>query len=75
MKPLSDLLPGRRACIVKVDGRGETTRRIVDMGVTAGAIVRVDRIAPLGDPMEVRIRGYQLSLRRSEASRISVVEI
>jgi len=72
---LSELGPGKLACIIKVSGRGETTRRIVDMGVTAGAIVRVERVAPLGDPMEVRIRGYHLSLRRSEASQISVVEI
>ena len=73
--PLSSLHPGDRARVVRVGGRGETTRRIVDMGLTAGSVVVVERIAPLGDPIEVRIRGYQLSLRRSEAARISVALI
>lgn len=69
---LSDLLPGARARIVRVHGRGETTRRIVDMGVTRGALIVVEKVAPLGDPMEVKIKGYHLSLRRSEASKITV---
>lgn len=69
---LSDLAPGTRARIVRVHGKGETTRRIVDMGVTRGSLVVVEKVAPLGDPMEVKIRGYHLSLRRDEASQIDV---
>ena len=69
---LSDLTPGSTARVVKVNGSGETTRRIVDMGVTSGSLVVVERIAPLGDPMEVKVRGYHLSLRRREASQITV---
>ena len=69
---LSELAPGARARIVRVHGKGETTRRIVDMGVTRGSIVVVEKMAPLGDPMQVKIKGYHLSLRRDEASRIAV---
>ena len=72
---LSEIKPGTRARILKVAGNGETSRRIADMGMTAGSIVEVKRVAPLGDPMEVRIRGYYLSLRLAEASRIAVVPI
>jgi len=69
---LSDLRPGSTARVVKVNGSGETTRRIVDMGVTSGSLIVVERIAPMGDPMEVKVRGYHLSLRRKEASQITV---
>ncbi len=69
---LGDLAPGTRARVVRLDGAGELTRRIADMGVTAGTEVRVERVAPLGDPIEIRVRGYHLSLRLSEADRIEV---
>jgi len=72
---LSDLSPGDTARIVKVGGRGETTRRIVDMGVTSGVLVTVERVAPLGDPMQVWVKGYRLSLRKAEASRITVNQV
>ena len=72
---LSSLRPGDSARVVRVGGRGETTRRIVDMGLIAGSVVVVERIAPLGDPIEVKIKGYQLSLRRSEAARVIVVPL
>ncbi len=71
--PLSSLRPGDSARVVRVSGRGETTRRIVDMGLIAGSVVVVERIAPLGDPIEVKIKGYQLSLRLREAARVIVV--
>ncbi len=64
--------PGFRGRIVRVRGRGPVRRRLMEMGVTAGTEVEFERIAPLGDPMEVKIRGYHLSLRRSEAANIEV---
>lgn len=69
---LSDLRPGARGRVLRVSGEGETSRRIADMGMTAGALIEVKRIAPMGDPMEVLVRGYHLSLRRAEAMRITV---
>lgn len=69
---LSELSPGQKARIVRMGRSGGTLRRIADMGVTRGAIVEVQRVAPLGDPIEIKIRGYNLSLRKSEASAIEV---
>jgi len=69
---LNELEPGTKAKIVKVTGSGETRRRIVDMGMTPGTVVKVERIAPLGDPMEVKVKGYHLSLRMVEASTVVV---
>jgi DtxR family Mn-dependent transcriptional regulator len=64
--------PGFRGRIVKVTGRGKIRRRLAEMGLTAGAEVEVERLAPLGDPMEIKIRGYHLSLRKAEAAHIYV---
>jgi DtxR family Mn-dependent transcriptional regulator len=69
---LNQVAPGTKAKIIKVDGGGETRRRIIDMGMTPGTLVRVERIAPLGDPMEIKVKGYHLSLRMEEARTISV---
>lgn len=69
---LRELTPGQKAKIVKIKGRGATTKRIADMGVTPGTLVEVERIAPLGDPIEIKVKGYHLSLRKEEAERISV---
>lgn len=69
---LNDLKPGQRGKVVKVNTRGETNKRIVEMGVTPGAVVEVERVAPLGDPIEVRVKGYHLSLRKEEAAGIEV---
>ncbi len=69
---LNELKPGTKAKIVRVNGSGETSRRIVDMGMTPGTVVEVERIAPLGDPMEVKVKGYHLSLRMVEAGTIAV---
>ena len=71
---LDGLLPGQRGKIIKVNGHGELRRRIVEMGITAGRTIEVERIAPLGDPVEVIVMGYHLSLRKSEMADI-VVEI
>ena len=70
--PLTALKPNSKGRIVKIKGRGEANKRIVDMGITPGALVEVERVAPLGDPIEVRIKGYHLSLRKEEASNIDV---
>jgi DtxR family Mn-dependent transcriptional regulator len=69
---LNELAPGAKAKVVRVNGGGETRRRIVDMGMTPGTLVEVERVAPLGDPMEVKVKGYHLSLRMAEAGTISV---
>lgn len=69
-----DALPhGVEARVVAVKGAGAVTRRLLEMGVVPGAPVRVIKAAPLGDPLEVRVRGYHLALRRNEAQTIEVV--
>ncbi len=72
LKPLSDLKPGEGGVISKVGGSGQTHRRILDMGVVPRAVIEVVRVAPLGDPIEVKIKGYHLSLRKEEAANIYV---
>ena len=69
---LSELLIGQAGEIVKVGAVGEIKKRLLEMGVVPGARVEVERVAPLGDPIEVMIMGYHLSLRESEAAEISV---
>jgi DtxR family transcriptional regulator, Mn-dependent transcriptional regulator len=72
---LSDLKTGHRARLLKVRGQGEIHKRLVDMGMTPGVIVTVERIAPLGDPIDFRLRGYHLSLRKEEAKLVTVETI
>jgi len=72
VKTLNQLKPGERATIVKVGGEGAVRRRILDMGVVSGAAIEVVRVAPLGDPLEFRVKGYNLSLRKSEAQNVQV---
>lgn len=69
---LGELRPGERATVVRVEGTGALKRRIMDMGVTRGVSLEVCRVAPLGDPIEIKVRGYSLSLRRDDARRIIV---
>lgn len=69
---LDRLTPGQRARVQVVGGRGETRRRLMDMGLVSGVEVEMLKTAPLGDPVAYRLRGYQLSLRRAEASLIEV---
>jgi DtxR family Mn-dependent transcriptional regulator len=69
---LNELRPGQKARIKKIIRKGETSKRIVDMGVTPGTPVEVERVAPLGDPIEIKIKGYHLSLRKEEAAGITV---
>jgi Fe2+ transport system protein FeoA len=71
-KRLSDLKPGESGTVVKVEGDRVVRRRMLDMGLANGAEVLVKRIAPLGDPIEFVVRGYSLSLRKSEAQAVHV---
>ncbi|MBE0425872.1 MAG: metal-dependent transcriptional regulator [Nitrospirae bacterium] len=71
-KQLKDLSPGEKARITRVTGRGSAHRRLLDMGVVPGSTIEMERIAPLGDPIEVMIKGYHLSLRKEEASHVFV---
>lgn len=70
LKRLDEFLIGETGQIVKVEGEGRIRRRLFDMGVTPGAGVLLRKKAPLGDPIEIKIRGYELTLRKSEANLI-----
>lgn len=69
-KTLRDLKPGQRGTVSSVGGAGAVRRRLVDMGITPGTEVLMRKAAPLGDPLEIHLRGYELSLRRAEAAQI-----
>ena len=68
---LKDLKPGQEGTVMSI-AKGSMKRRIMDMGVTPGTTIKVIKIAPLGDPIEVNIRGYELSMRKDEAKQIEV---
>ena len=72
MKTLREIKIGQAATVVKIHGEGAVRRRIMDMGITRGVEIRIRKVAPLGDPLEVTVRGYELSLRKSDASMIEV---
>jgi len=72
MKTLKDVAIGQTCKIVKLHGEGALKRRIMDMGLTKGTEVLVRKVAPLGDPMELAVRGYELSVRKSDAEFIEV---
>ena len=67
MKTLKDIPVGSTAVVVKIDGEGALRRRIMDMGITKGTEIYVRKVAPLGDPVEITVRGYELSLRKADA--------
>ncbi len=71
-KTLRDVAVGERAVVRKLTGDGAVKRRIMDMGLTKGTEVRVHKVAPLGDPIEVTVRGFELSLRKDEAEHVLV---
>ena len=75
MKTLRDVPVGGNAIVVKLHGEGAVKRRIMDMGVTKGVDVHVRKVAPLGDPIEIRIRGYELTLRKEDAAKITVEKL
>ena len=72
VKTLKRVAVGEEVTVVKVAGEGPLRQRILDMGLTKGAAVRIRKVAPLGDPVEVTVRGYELSLRKQEAACIIV---
>ena len=69
---LKAMSPGERGKVLKIHVRGETGKRLAEMGMTPGAVVEVERVAPLGDPMDIKVKGYHLSLRKEEAEGIEV---
>lgn len=71
-KKLNEFSVGESGIVIKVDGEGIFRKRLFDMGVTPGAIIILKKKAPLGDPIQVNIRGYELTLRKSEASLITL---
>ena len=72
MKTLRDVKVGKTARVVKLHGEGALKRRIMDMGITKGVEIYVRKVAPLGDPLELNVRGYELSLRKADAELIEV---
>ena len=72
MRTLREIKIGGSAKVVKLHGEGARRRRIMDMGITKGTDIRVRKMAPLGDPIEVTVRGYELSLRKADAELIEV---
>ncbi|GAA0078574.1 FeoA family protein [Clostridium weizhouense] len=72
MSTLKDIKCGQTVNVAKVDGVGAVRRRIMDMGITRGCEIFVRKVAPLGDPIEITVRGYELSLRKSDAEMIVV---
>ena len=72
MKTLRSVKVGDTVKVVKLHGEGAVKRRIMDMGLTKGVDVRIRKVAPLGDPIEVTVRGYELSIRKADADMIEV---
>lgn len=72
MKTMKDAKVGQTVTIAKLHGEGAVKRRIMDMGITKGVEVYIRKVAPLGDPMEVTVRGYELSIRKADAEAIEI---
>lgn len=72
MNTLKEVKCGQTVTVTGIQGEGAVKRRIMDMGITKGTEIRVRKVAPLGDPMEISVRGYELSLRKADAEMISV---
>ncbi|WP_110461103.1 FeoA family protein [Ruminiclostridium sufflavum] len=72
MNTLKEVKTGQTVIVKKLHGEGATKRRIMDMGITKGVEVNIRKVAPLGDPIEVNVRGYELSIRKADAEMIEV---
>lgn len=72
MKTLREVKNGETVTVVKLNGEGAAKRRIMDMGITKGCSVYIRKVAPLGDPVEVTVRGYELSVRKEDAQMVEV---
>jgi ferrous iron transport protein A len=75
MATLKEVKVGQSATVAKLNGAGALKRRIMDMGLTKGTRVHVTKVAPLGDPIEITVRGYELSIRLDEAANVDVTDI
>lgn len=75
MATLKDVKVGESATVARLTGVGALKRRIMDMGLTKGTRVYVRKVAPLGDPLELTVRGYELSIRRDEAASVEVMDV
>jgi ferrous iron transport protein A len=73
MKTLREIKVGQTTTVVKLHGEGAVRRRIMDMGITKGVEIYVRKVAPLGDPIEINVRGYELSLRKADAEMVEVL--
>lgn len=73
MHTLKDVKVGQTAVVLKVHGQGAVRRRIMDMGITKGVSIYVRKVAPLGDPLELNLRGYELTIRRADAEMIEIL--
>ena len=73
MKTLKDVKVGEDCVVARLHGEGPVKRRIIDMGITKGVAIHVRKVAPLGDPMELNVRGYELSIRKGDAEMIEIV--
>ena len=72
---LNELKPGKSAVVLAVNGEGALRRRLLDMGLTPKTKIFMRKVAPLGDPMEIKLRGYELTLRLEDATQIDILEI
>ena len=72
VRTLKELSPGETGVVIRISGSGPVRRRIIDMGIVAGTNVKVEKYAPLGDPIEIKAKNFTLSLRKSEAALIEV---
>ena len=73
MKTRKDAKVGEGVTVARLHGEGPVKRRIMDMGITKGTVLKVQKVAPLGDPMELTVRGYELSVRKADAEMIELV--
>lgn len=75
MEKLSSIQPGQVVRVIKIDTTGTLKKKIMDMGITKGTLLRIVKFAPLGDPMEILVRGYSLSIRKEDANGILVERV
>jgi len=73
MKTLKEAKVGQTVTVVKLHGEGAVRRRIMDMGITKGVEIYIRKVAPLGDPIEINVRGYELSLRRADGEMVEIL--
>lgn len=72
MATLADARAGSTVTVVRLHENGAVRRRIMDMGITKGAVIKIEKVAPLGDPIQMTVRGYELTLRRDDAQKVEV---